>query len=118
MFWYFTRILCRIKSLHRVKIVLPFTYQKTATVFLYKYTSKIRDGDDANRPDKIFQTQTDKKCFRTPIITFLTDLIYQNTWHLSIKHILSIYQLNVAMRIFTRYHRDMRFLVGRHHDHK
>ena len=27
-------------------------------------TSKIRDGDDANRRDKIFQTQTGKKMFQ------------------------------------------------------
>ena len=38
-------------------------------------TSKIRDGDDANRRDKIFQTQVGKKCFNTLTITFLTDLI-------------------------------------------
>ena len=45
-------------------------YQKIAAVLLYTFfvnfndTSKIRDGDDANRRDKIFQTQTGKKMFQ------------------------------------------------------
>ena len=45
-------------------------YQKSGAVFLYPFfvnfndTSKIRDGDDTNRQDKIFQTQTGKKMFQ------------------------------------------------------
>ena len=32
-------------------------------------TSKIHDGDDSNRQDKRFETQTGKKCFNTLTIT-------------------------------------------------
>ena len=42
IFWYFTRILCRIKSLYRVIIVLPCTWWKIEAVFVNpNVTSKI-----------------------------------------------------------------------------
>ena len=57
-----------------VIIVLPYTCRKIAAVVLFSLslclfsfwgdpndTSKIRDGDDANRQNQIFQTQTGKK---------------------------------------------------------
>ena len=68
--WYCTRILYRNKSLHCVIIVLPGTYWKIAAICVdtpffvnSNDTSKIRDGDDANRRDKIFQTKTGKEMF-------------------------------------------------------
>ena len=53
-------------------------YQKIAAVLLHTFfffffffvnfqdTSKIRDVDDANRRDKLFQAQTDKNVSRPP----------------------------------------------------
>ena len=40
--WYCTRILCRIKSLHRVIIILPGTYWKIAAVFQYPFFCKFQ----------------------------------------------------------------------------
>ena len=68
---YFTCIFCRIKSLHSVIIVLPCMYRKIAAVLIYFFvnfwdTSKIRDIDDADSRDKLFQTQTGKNVSRRP----------------------------------------------------
>ena len=81
--FYFTRILRRIKSQHRVINALHGTYRKIAAVFLYFFfvlfcffvnsndMSKIPDGDDASRRDKIFRIQKwGKKCFNTSTIIF------------------------------------------------
>ena len=55
-----------------VSILIFFLFFVFCFFFVnYNDTSKIRDGDDANRRDKIFQTQTGKKWFSMPTITFL-----------------------------------------------